>query len=76
MSSRPSHFRQADLTRALKAAAAAGLKIARAEIDPTGKIALITSDGEADCDQRRNAWDEVLPGNAQEKPGASKAKGR
>ena len=35
-------FRQHDLQRALKAAKAAGLDISRVEIDPAGKIAIIT----------------------------------
>jgi hypothetical protein len=38
----PSTFRQADLTKALRAAAAAGVDIARVEIDTTGKIVIVT----------------------------------
>jgi hypothetical protein len=40
-------FRQVDLARALKAAAAAGLKVARFEIDPTGKLVVFSGDAPA-----------------------------
>lgn len=43
MSRGPVTFRQADLTRALRAARAAGLEVAGYEIDPvTGKISVTT----------------------------------
>jgi hypothetical protein len=38
----PSTFRQQDVTRAIKAATAAGVGIARVEIDKAGKIIIIT----------------------------------
>ena len=41
-----SKFRQQDVTRALKGAIAAGVEIARVEIDPTGKIVIQLSSGE------------------------------
>ena len=45
---RPS-FRQADLARALRAAASAGLNVVRSEIDAEGKIVLVY--GRADSGQ-------------------------
>jgi hypothetical protein len=41
MSRGPATFRQSDLARALRAARAAGLEIARVEVDRTGKITVI-----------------------------------
>jgi hypothetical protein len=40
----PATFRQADVVKALRAARAAGLDVARVEVDPiTGKIVIVTS---------------------------------
>jgi len=44
MARAPSIFRQQDVTRALKAVAAAGVGIARVEIDKAGKIIIITDE--------------------------------
>ena len=43
MSRAPSTFRQQDVTKAIKAVAAAGVHIARIEIDKAGKIVIITA---------------------------------
>jgi hypothetical protein len=61
MARAPSTFRQQDVTRAVKAVAAAGVHIARIEIDKAGKIAIITTDV---ADRPResteaNEWDRV-----------------
>jgi hypothetical protein len=48
MSRRPIVFRQADVTRALRAARVAGLEVTGYEIDPvTGKITITTATGAA-----------------------------
>jgi hypothetical protein len=38
----PSVFRQSDVTRAIKAAVAAGVNIERVEIDKSGRIVIVT----------------------------------
>ena len=44
MARAPSTFRQQDVTRAVKAVTAAGVHIARIEIDKAGKIVIITAE--------------------------------
>lgn len=39
----PSHFRQRDVTAAIRAAEAAGKEVVRVEIEPGGKVVIITS---------------------------------
>jgi hypothetical protein len=59
----PSAFRQGDVVRALKAAAAAGLHVTGFKIDPqTGAIAVEVGSPEAQGDapaRERNEWDSV-----------------
>jgi hypothetical protein len=63
MSRVPSTFRQADVTKAVKAVVAAGVDIARIEIDKAGKIVIVAGTPEAqDSDASRegsNEWDSV-----------------
>ena len=58
----PSTFRQQDVTRAVKAVVAAGVGIARVEIDKAGKITIIAlgSDLLGEGGKRANEWDTVL----------------
>jgi len=53
-----SRFRQSDLTRAMKAAKAAGLELARIEIDIDGTIKIIP--GSPEPEPIKNEWDEVF----------------
>jgi hypothetical protein len=52
-----STFRQQDVTKAIKAATAAGVNIARIEIDPTGKIVIILAAGADTEHVEQNSWD-------------------
>jgi len=58
----PSTFRQLDVTKAVKAVAAAGVGIVRVEIDKAGKITIIAATG-TELDKGTagdNEWDTVL----------------
>lgn len=57
----PSSFRQADVTRAVKAVAAAGVNIARVEIDKAGKIVIVTGSASPALGNggEANEWDRV-----------------
>lgn len=58
MANRPATFKQSDLTRAIKGAAAAGLAVGGFKIDPrTGEIVVWCAG--ADHAPRVNEWDEV-----------------
>jgi hypothetical protein len=57
MARAPAIFRQADVTRAFRAAQAAGVRVARVEIDRDGKIVIVTADVELDERREGNEWD-------------------
>ena len=46
----PLSFKQADITRATKAVIAAGVKVARVEVDKAGKIIIIAGEGGSPAD--------------------------
>jgi hypothetical protein len=57
-----STFRQQDVTRAVKAVVAAGVGIARVEIDKAGKIVIVSSTGltsepQSDLDKELQEWE-------------------
>jgi hypothetical protein len=56
MSRAPLSFKQRDLTRAIKAVEAAGLTIARAEVDKDGKIVIVPGRPEAGEQNELDAW--------------------
>ena len=59
MARAPSTFRQADVTKAVKAVRSAGVDIVRVEVTRDGKIVIITT-AEADLERpEQNSWDRV-----------------
>jgi hypothetical protein len=52
----PATFRKADLRRAVEAVTAAGQIVARVEVDPNGKIVIVTA-GELVEQREGNEWD-------------------
>jgi hypothetical protein len=60
MSRAPSIFKQRDITRAIKGAAAAGVNIAQIEIATDGRIVIIISADAAQIEAvEENEWDRV-----------------
>jgi hypothetical protein len=55
----PSRFKQADVTRALKAAVRAGMRPSGYKIDPSGAIVVLFATGSAAV-QSINPWDAEL----------------
>jgi hypothetical protein len=62
MTRAPARFRQQDVTKAVKAVTAAGVGIARVEIDKAGKITIIALGSElpGEGGKGANEWDTVL----------------
>jgi hypothetical protein len=61
-------FRQSDVTRAVKAVTAAGVEVARVEVDKSGNIVIVAGRlGEAKGGESSNPWDTVLSDDANQK---------
>jgi hypothetical protein len=57
MTRAPATFRKADLRRAVEAVTAAGQIVARVEVDPNGKIVIVTA---GELERREGSkWDRV-----------------
>jgi hypothetical protein len=52
-------FKQTDVTRAIRAAVAAGVEVARVEVDKEGRIVIIAGKADSGAERNvRNGWDE------------------
>jgi hypothetical protein len=58
----PSTFKQTDLTRAIKGARAAGIDVARIELNKNGRIIIVPIQTATASEIIRNEWDDVLGG--------------
>jgi hypothetical protein len=54
----PARFKQDDVTRAVKGATAAGMRVGRVEIDPNGRIVVLSESVAPPT--ARNDWDDEL----------------
>jgi hypothetical protein len=60
---RPCVFKQRDVTKALRAVAAAGMEIDRVEVGRDGKIVIFTAQSSESSDGAANEWDELYDGD-------------
>jgi hypothetical protein len=56
---RPSPFRQSDLTKAVKAVIAAGLRVVGVKVSAQGDIEVVTGTETTQKSQGENEWDRV-----------------
>ena len=59
MGRNPSTFKQRDVTKAVKAVTAAGIQIARVEVDKDGRIVVVAGKPTSDSTSA-NPWDQVV----------------
>jgi hypothetical protein len=52
-------FKQSDATRAMKSALAAGLEVTRVEIEPSGKIVMVTGKPEGATVSSGKGWEDA-----------------
>ena len=60
-------FKQRDVRAAVKAVRAAGVEVARVEIDKDGKIVVVPGKPASEGNTSTNPWDEVLTDAADQK---------
>jgi hypothetical protein len=58
-SRRPSAFRQADVTKTVRAVIAAGLRVVGVKVGADGKIEVVTAGDDEDQPSGGNEWDRV-----------------
>jgi hypothetical protein len=58
MSRGPQTFRQRDLTKAVKGVTAAGMSVAKVEVDKAGKIVVVVGEPDKTKEPERNEWDQ------------------
>jgi hypothetical protein len=59
MSRGPCTFKQNDVTRAVKAVVAAGVEVARVEVDKDGRIVVVAGKPVPDEGRGGNEWDRI-----------------
>jgi hypothetical protein len=52
-------FRQSDVTKAVKAVVAAGVEVARVEVDADGRIVVVAGKPTPDEGREGNQWDRI-----------------
>jgi hypothetical protein len=69
MPRRPCRSSQRDLTRAIRAARAAGVEVSRAEVDAAGKISIVVGKPEAIGSAAQNPLDDWIVAHARKSQG-------
>jgi hypothetical protein len=59
MSRGPSTFKQSDVTKAVKAVVAAGVDVARVEVDKEGRIVVVAGKPVPEAGRGGNEWDRI-----------------
>jgi hypothetical protein len=59
MSRAPCTFKQTDVTKAVKAVVAAGVEVARVEVDKDGRIVIVAGKAMPEDGKGGNEWDRI-----------------